>query len=283
MNASHEVEATARAFDEFEIDGWSKLGSAYHERLGPLTSRAAPDIVASARPQPSDTLLDVGTGPGYVAAAAARQGLRVTGCDISEPMLRLARTLHPEIRFDAADARALPYGDGHFDIVTSGFVLLHTAMPEVMVAEAVRVLKPGGRFVTSVYDEPAKARFASVFGEALGSVQIAPPPMPPGPGLFDLSSAEKLRVLLSEAGLVDVTVKTLDLSHDLPSAQDLFDSFAESTVRAGTILSAQSTATRQRLVTALAAALEPYRSGDHYEVPVSFLVASGTRPPKESR
>ena len=150
-----------------------------------------------------------------------------------------------------------------------------------MVAEAVRVLLPGGRFVASVYDEPGHARFAGVFGQALANVKITPPPMPPGPGLFELSSHDRLAALLRDAGLVDVAVEVLELSHLVTSAADLFESFARGTVRARAILGTQSHQINQQILAELAEALDPYRSGNNYDVPVAFLVAAGTKPAKE--
>lgn len=273
--------ADAEAFDQFEIDGWRGLSESYHRRLGPMTSRAAPTLLAAAAPQKGERLLDVGTGPGYIAGSAVALGLAVTGCDVSEDMVALARTLHPDVPIDVADGRDLPYPDEYFDIVTSGFVLLHTALPQVMVDSAVRVLRPGGRFVASVYDEPSKARFAGVFGQALGSVEFAAPPMPPGPGLFELSSTGALHALLAHAGLERTRVEPLEFVQHVESAQTLFDDFALSTVRAGAILKAQDEHTKKSILGALADALEPYRTDDDYEVPVSFLVASGVKPKTE--
>jgi SAM-dependent methyltransferase len=273
--------ATDVAFDAFEIAGWHELSTTYHENLGPLTSRAVDAVLAAAQPRDSDRLLDVGTGPGYVAAIAAERGLDVTGCDVSPAMLTLARKLHPSISFDIADARDLPYRNREFGIVTASFVLLHTALPDLMTAEAVRVLRPGGSFVASVYDEPGRARFAAVFAQAMANVELTPPRIPHGPGLFELSSRDKLAALLREGGLVDVDVQVLELEQDITSPAALFDIFARSTVRARAILEVQSDETRRQILGELAAALAPYRSGNHYSVPVAFLVASGRKPTEE--
>jgi SAM-dependent methyltransferase len=270
----------ARAFDEFEIAGWRGLGEQYHSRLGPLTSRAADALVTATGAEAPERLLDLGTGPGYVAAVAAERGVDVVACDVSAAMLSLAATLYPHlgIRFEVADARELPYAAETFDVVTAGFLLLHSAQPELIVAEAARVLRPGGWFAASVYDVPSRARFAGIFAEALADAPLAPPAMPPGPGLFELSAAARLEQLFTEAGLTGMRVDRLELIHAVQSAHALYQTFAQSTVRAAAILAAQRADVTEQIVAALAKHLEPYKQPDGYQVPVSFLVASGHRP-----
>ncbi len=265
-------------FDDFEIAGWRRLAVSYHTTLGPLTSAAAESILAAAQPREGDRLLDIGSGPGCIAAAAADAGLSVTGCDISESMVDLARSLHPNLDFDLADARALPYGDESFDVVTLGFLLLHTALPDLMVSEAVRVLRPGGRLVASVYDDPSRARFVGLFGEATRGIHLTPPTMPPGPSLFDLVTAPLLEELLADAGLTDVEVQSLAVNHRLADAGEMYDQFKRGTVRAAAPLEAQDAATESLIVDALADKIEPYRVDAGYSIPAAFLLATGRKP-----
>ena len=81
-------------------------------------------------------------------------------------MLAYARAHAPGIEFVHGDATALPFDDESFDAVVAAFVLLHLGTPEHAVAEAARVLRPGGRAAFSVWDVPARGRWIGVFFEA---------------------------------------------------------------------------------------------------------------------
>ena len=105
-------------------------------------------LVAACDIGAGDHVLDVAAGDGNVAIAAASIGARVTASDLTPPLVAAgqARTtaLGLDVRWDEADAEALPYADGGFDAVTSAFGLMFAPRPEVAIAEAFRVTRPGG-------------------------------------------------------------------------------------------------------------------------------------------
>ncbi len=98
--------------------------------------------------QPGQQLLDVGCGAGQLALVAARAGARVTGCDISTNWLERARQRAAlerlDVRFEEADAEALPYADGQFDVVTSLIGAMFAPQPNLVASELARVCRPGG-------------------------------------------------------------------------------------------------------------------------------------------
>ncbi len=103
--------------------------------------------------RPGERVLDVGVGPGLLAfdmALTVGDGGRVAGVDASEPMLTIARSRcaqTPWTDFRAADATALPFDDAVFDAVVSTQVYEYVPDLEQALAEAARVLRPGGRIV----------------------------------------------------------------------------------------------------------------------------------------
>lgn len=100
-------------------------------------------------------VLDLGCGSGVFTAVLAKAGGTVTGVDITETGVRLARTSGKVNRLPLTvarmDAEDLAFRDGVFDFVFSWGVLHHTANMERAVGEASRVLKPGGRGIIMVY------------------------------------------------------------------------------------------------------------------------------------
>ncbi|NGX62147.1 MAG: Ubiquinone biosynthesis O-methyltransferase [Chlamydiae bacterium] len=93
-------------------------------------------------------LLDIGCGGGLLTNVLAQRGHQVTGIDLSEESLAIAkhRDETNSVLYQKGDATALTFPDCSFEVVTSLDLLEHVEEPEKVVAEAARVLKPGGLF-----------------------------------------------------------------------------------------------------------------------------------------
>src|SRR5688572_13310165 len=108
-------------------------------------------VLAALRPSAGERVVDIGTGPGFVArelADAVGPGGNVLAVDTSEPMLALARRRcadAPQVRLEIADAIALPADDASFDAAVSVQVYEYIAEAGVALTELHRVLRPGGR------------------------------------------------------------------------------------------------------------------------------------------
>ncbi len=127
--------------------------------------RRAVDLAAL---EPGQRALDVATGTGDLAIELARRvgpSGEVMGIDFSERMLQLARGkqgLLP-IRFEAANALALPFADGGFDAATVGFGARNFSDLEGGVREMVRVVRPGGRIVVLEITTPRRPPLSTFF------------------------------------------------------------------------------------------------------------------------
>jgi ubiquinone/menaquinone biosynthesis C-methylase UbiE len=103
--------------------------------------------------------LDLSCGTGNHALALAGRGFRVVGLDISEPMLRAARSkaahLGLKLSLVQADAGVLPFRPGAFGLVTLILGLEFMAEPGRALSEAYRVLRPGGRLVVAILSRTA--------------------------------------------------------------------------------------------------------------------------------
>jgi len=109
-------------------------------------------IVGALSLQPGERVLDIGSGPGFLAcemASAVGPSGSVTGIDPSQDMLSLAagRDAPAHVTFGPGDATDLPFADGTFDVVTSTQVYEYVADMPRALSEAHRVLRRGGRLL----------------------------------------------------------------------------------------------------------------------------------------
>jgi demethylmenaquinone methyltransferase / 2-methoxy-6-polyprenyl-1,4-benzoquinol methylase len=116
-----------------------------------------------ARVGPGTRALDVATGTGDLAIALARRGSDVVGSDFSEGMLARARTKSADVRWEQANALALPYDDNAFDAATVGFGARNFSDLERGLAEMTRVVRPGGRVVILEITTPTKPPLSTFF------------------------------------------------------------------------------------------------------------------------
>ena len=110
------------------------------------------------QPQPSERVVDIGSGPGVLAAEIASvvgASGQVCGIDVSESMLARARIRcagQPWVEFRHGDATKLPYGEGVFDAAVTTQVLEYVHDMAAALAELHRILRPGGRVLISDLD-----------------------------------------------------------------------------------------------------------------------------------
>jgi len=274
----------ADAFNAFEAAGWDERADGYHRFFGTLTARVIEQLLDAAKVERGRRVLDVASGPGYVAAACAVRGADVVGVDAAGEMVALARRLRPEIDFRQADAERLPFADGAFDAVVANFFILHVGRPEQAAVELARVLAPGGRLALSTWDAPERARLQGVFVDAVAEVGAQPPPhIPPGPSFFRFADEGEFARLLGDAGLGDVDVRTVAFTHRFASGDALWNGLLAGTVRTRALVLAQPEDVQARIRAAFDRLVRPYATKDGLEIPVSVKLASGRKAGSEAR
>ena len=267
------------AFNAFEAEGWEENANGYDRFFGSITGHLVEPLLDAASVAAGTRMMDLASGPGYVAGRAAERGASVIGVDVAGAMVSLARRLHPGLDFRQVDAHDLPFEDGSFDAVVGNFLILHLGRPEQAVAGFVRVLRPGGRLALTAWDLPERARFLGVFLDAVAEAEATPPAnLPAGPDFFRFSVDDEFDALFREHGLQDRVVKTVAFTHRVATADELWDGLLGGTVRTSALILRQPEETRQRIRDAFNRLVAEYQHGDVLELPVSAKLASGRKP-----
>jgi SAM-dependent methyltransferase len=138
----------------------------------------AEHVVSLARLGDGERVLDVACGTGNAALLAARAGAVVTGLDASPRLIDVARerasSVGAEVSFHVGDMQALPFEGAEFDVALSVFGLIFAQDAQSAFAETIRVLRPGGRALISVWVpagpiDAMVGAFARATAEANGS------------------------------------------------------------------------------------------------------------------
>ena len=200
-----------RAIVGVMTDTWplfDRLADRYDQVL-PFFAEFAGQLVGVLDPDPGTRLLDIGSGRGAIAAAAAARGCAVTAVDAAPRMVSLLAAAHPEIDVRLMDARRLDLPSASYDLVTGGFVIHLVPEPQRVLAELRRVLRPGGS-VALTTPGPCEdhGRWNAWNGLCAEFASRAPRRLPG----HDLEVASELRA----AGFEDI--RTVSLAVHLPVA-----------------------------------------------------------------
>jgi SAM-dependent methyltransferase len=159
---------------------------------------AAELLVESVDVHAGEAVLDVGSGTGNAAIAAARRDADVLATDFVDSMLgEAARRAEAEglpLRTRVADAQDLPFPDGSFDVVLSAFGVIFAPDQERAAAELARVCRPGGRIGLTVW--PAEGLIGETMRASMR--RVPPPPVPGFRPPIDWGSEERLRELFGD-------------------------------------------------------------------------------------
>jgi SAM-dependent methyltransferase len=191
-------------------DVWVEEAERFDTMLAPFGRR----LLKAAALQLGERVLDVGCGNGAVSLEAARAvgpGGRVTGLDLSAPMLGVARRRAEEqgidVDFVQRDAQTASF-DQSFDVVVSRFGVMFFDDPKVAFANLAKAVRPGGRLCFVCWQEMFANEWIAVPAMAIvAHVGIPDLPEPGAPGPFALADAQRTRGLLESAGWSGVTME----------------------------------------------------------------------------
>lgn len=150
MTDDTHIEGNQRGGDWTVVDrGWGHAVGDFATLSEPANVREYVSMHEHLQIGPGDRVLDIACGSGLAVELAAVRGASGAGIDASERLIAVARDRSPDADLRVGDMHALPWDDGTFDVVTS-FRGIWGTTPDAL-AEAFRVLKPGGRLGVTVW------------------------------------------------------------------------------------------------------------------------------------
>ncbi|KMO29282.1 class I SAM-dependent methyltransferase [Methylobacterium aquaticum] len=186
---------------EFENPNrWDKVAQHYEKTAHPFTARFAEAALATVSLTSHSRVLDVATGTGALAHAAARMGAQVTAVDFSAGMIaRVAAAGLPNVDARVMDGQALALPDASFDAVFSIFGVIMFPDWRKGLVEMARVTRPGGYGVIATWQEQGAATFL-LLGQIRRTLFPERENMTMPAGVKAMSDPEELAHELVEAG-----------------------------------------------------------------------------------
>jgi ubiquinone/menaquinone biosynthesis C-methylase UbiE len=198
---------------------WS---SGDYNRIAALTVPVSEHLVDHVGVSPTDRVLDVATGTGHVALAAARRSAESVGIDYVPELLEIARRRAEAedlvVELAEADAEHLPYDDGSFDVVLSAIGVMFAADHDAAGRELVRVTRPGGRIGVASWTPEG---FVGGMLRTVGA-HVSPPP---GAQPATRWGTEEVVADLLGEGVVDVRSETAKVTQRFTDAGAFADLF----------------------------------------------------------
>ena len=187
--------------------GWKKWDELTMDFLRPMGEA----IIKSIHPSGKDIILDIaaGTGEPGLTIAEMLEGGKVTITDLAEDMLIIAkenaaRRGITNIETKACDVCELPFANNSFDAISCRFGFMFFPDMQMASNEMARVLKPGGRIATSVWNVPEKNFWVtSIMGTINRNLELPPPP-PGAPGMFRCAKPGLMKEIFEKAGFKNI-------------------------------------------------------------------------------
>lgn len=210
------------------MDDWRTydgVAEIYERVHTPRFHDVARDLVAQAGVAEGDLVLDIGTGTGAAAEAAAQAGGVPVGIDESMGMLHVARRERPQVPVAGGLAIDLPFRNGSFDVALGTFVLAHFTRYETALWDIKRVLKTGGKIGFSSWHDGIDA-YQEAWRELIESVvpreMLAPAYAEAAPWHDKFRSRGSVEEVLIDAGFRQVRTEIAKY-HWVYSIEDYLD------------------------------------------------------------
>ena len=198
----------------------------YEKYLGSLLFQPYAEVMASRLDGLTQgRVLETAAGTGIVTRALAKAlpgDVEIVATDLNQAMLDLAsgKLQAPNVRWQQADAHALPFDDASFDAVVCQFGVMFFPDKQAGFREALRVLKPGGRFLFNVWDSLDRNEVSRIVSEAAGKAFPNDPPRFVERVPFGYFDPDRIRGEVQQAGFENVEIDVVEKVTTAPSARE---------------------------------------------------------------
>jgi ubiquinone/menaquinone biosynthesis C-methylase UbiE len=198
----------------------------YDRYLGPMLFEPyAADLAARVAAFEPSAVLETAAGTGIVTMRLSEvlsEGARITATDLNQAMIdtAAAKTTARKVEWLACDAMQLPFADGSFDCVLCQFGVMFFPSKVDAFKEALRVLRPNGTFLFSVWDKIERNPISNAISDAIAAHFPEDPPNFLRRTPFGHHDVEPIRRQLSEAGFRNIEADFVTLPSVCPSPRD---------------------------------------------------------------
>jgi SAM-dependent methyltransferase len=263
-------------FDARERRLWAGRAATYERGFARLTVHTAQVLLDSAGVVAGTRVLDAGTGPGVVAAAAAARGAQVVAFDAEPSMVEAAGRNVPSADVQVAVLPDLPLQNGCFDAVTGNFVINATGDPPAALAELGRVLRPGGRLALTCWSYPPSPA-VGIATQAIEAAGVRWPDEIPVPPFRAYSSPAAFSALLGRAGFAGAAARLLSWKHRV-APEEWWQVYLSRGIFNGLVMERQDAATVARIKNEFDRLASRYAvDSDKIALPAVAVLATGTR------
>lgn len=192
--------------------GWKKWDTLTMDFLTPVGEA----MIASLQPTGNEIILDIASGtgePGLTIATRVKKG-KIILTDVAEEMLAIAKTNAENRHIKnmeavVCDVSELPFEDDYFDAISCRFGFMFFPDMQIAAKEMARVLKPGGKMVTSVWHIPEKNFWITVMMNTIKKNVDLPQPPADAPGMFRCSKPGLMKNIFETAGFQKIKEKEI--------------------------------------------------------------------------
>jgi SAM-dependent methyltransferase len=263
-------------FRDAELEGWTLRAEGYDAHFRAISDQLTGAIEKALGQVSGKRVLDVCCGPGHLANAFSAKGADVVGIDFAPTMIELAARHYPDRTFAVGDAEFLEYTANEFDHVVCAYGVMHLGDPDKAIAEAYRVLRPGGTYVFSQWadDDELLSLVSNAVKEHGGPVTGLPEAPPP----MRFSNPSECSRTLALHGFIECEVKRVDVRWHGQSPKDVLRLIQEAATRAALLIETQAPGRRAAIEAAIIDKARQRSEGEGVTLRRPTLLASGRKP-----